>query len=132
MLSSLTLCRSRLLATRSQMKGKYTQGGIAAAVFSAAFISFVIGIAIGSGSLDGIKQWQTIVAAVIALLAATIAYWNTSRQIAVSRDAVRIQQNEVAIRRLNEYRRAAQDLADSFSSPDEEDSDTAQTMKIDS
>jgi len=59
----------------------YTRGQTIAVTAVAAFTALLIGIAVGKGSLDGIKEWQTVVGAMMALAAVIVALWNVRRQL---------------------------------------------------
>jgi hypothetical protein len=87
----------------------YTRSGLIVMIA----VTFVIGLVVGAslyGGLAGLQAWQTLIAASIALLAAFVAYANTSRQVAATTDAARKQRNEAALRRLTKYQLALQEL----------------------
>ena len=52
----------------------YTKSGVVAAIVATAVVAMCIGWAAGGGSLVAAQGWQTLIAALIALLAATLAY----------------------------------------------------------
>ena len=78
----------------------YTKAGFATAIAAVAIAAFLIGMAFGAGAFDKIQPWQTLLAALIALLAAMIAYFNTNRQIAAAIETARVQKIDATIEAL--------------------------------
>src|SRR5215469_4511814 len=74
----------------------YTRGQTITVTAVAAFTALLIGIAVGRSSLDGIKEWQTALGALIALTAVIVAFWNVRRQLRmtlVTREEARMEEH---------------------------------------
>jgi hypothetical protein len=63
------------------MSGDYTRGGIVTVVAVTGFVTLLIGVAVGRGSIDGLREWQTTLGAFITLAAVVVAVWNVRRQL---------------------------------------------------
>jgi hypothetical protein len=68
----------------------YTRAGVAAAVASAAFLGLIVGASLNANDLPNPKEWQTLIAASVAVIAAWIAWTNVKKQLAMQREALRI------------------------------------------
>ena len=82
----------------------YTRGQTITVTAVAAFTTLLIGLAIGRGNLDGIKDWQGSLGALIAIGAATVAVWNVSRQLRmtlVAREETLMDERYAGLREAN-------------------------------
>ena len=52
------------------MTSVYTRGGLTTAILTTALVWLIIGMAIGKGAFEIFREWQTLIAALIALAAA--------------------------------------------------------------
>ncbi len=66
----------------------YTRGAIVVVVATTAFVAFVTGLAAGGGELADLKEWQTFIAAMVALGAASLAYRGAMAKVTLEREVI--------------------------------------------
>jgi hypothetical protein len=63
---------------------KYTVGGAGAAVGAAAFVGLMVGYSSGRGAIPDLQEWQTLVGALVAVIAVAVAWLNVQRQLRIN------------------------------------------------
>jgi high-affinity Fe2+/Pb2+ permease len=74
------------VSTAMTLAPQYTKSGVLTAAIAAAIVGVCVGLVIGSGSFKAAQDWQTLIAALIALLAASMAYRSAMAKVDFDRN----------------------------------------------